>query len=114
VSLASYFGLPYSGGYGPSKAALASLAESLQPELEAHGIQLQWINHGFVKSRLTDLNPFDMPQLMEADEAAAQILKGMASDSPEVHFPWRLAKGLRFLRLLPIGLALKLTRRLVK
>ncbi len=114
-SLASVFGLPYSGGYGPSKAALASLAESLQPELARYGITLRLINHGFVKSRLTDLNPFEMPQLMETQEAADTIIHALEHTRGfEIHFPWRLAKSLRLLRLLPIQWALALTKKVLK
>jgi len=49
ASLSSYFGLPLGGGYSAPKAALVNLAEALQPELMAKGIELQIINHGFVK-----------------------------------------------------------------
>lgn len=45
AGLASDFGLPYGGGYSAPKAALVNLAESLQPELEWHGVALRIINH---------------------------------------------------------------------
>ncbi|MGB5867312.1 MAG: SDR family NAD(P)-dependent oxidoreductase, partial [Arcobacteraceae bacterium] len=61
-SLSSYFGLPQGGGYSAPKAALVNLAESIYPELEVANIKLQIINHGFVKTRLTAKNQFQMPQ----------------------------------------------------
>jgi NAD(P)-dependent dehydrogenase (short-subunit alcohol dehydrogenase family) len=57
-SLSSYFGLPYGGAYSAPKAALVNLAESIQPELKLKGIELRIINHGFVKTRLTQKNSF--------------------------------------------------------
>ncbi|HSR74446.1 MAG TPA: SDR family NAD(P)-dependent oxidoreductase, partial [Sulfurovum sp.] len=102
ASLSSYFGLPLGGGYSAPKAALLNLAESLQPELSAKGIQLQVINHGFVKTRLTEKNSFDMPELMTTEEAAEHIINGINhSDRFEIHFPFKLSTFLQVLRLLP-------------
>ena len=49
-SVAGYRGLPRSAYYGPTKAALINLCESLQPELAGYGIKLQVINPGFVST----------------------------------------------------------------
>ena len=73
ASLSSYFGLPYGGAYSASKAALVNLAQSIQPELSKKNINVQIINHGFVKTRLTSKNDFDMPQLISPDIAAKKI-----------------------------------------
>lgn len=109
-SLSSYFGLPFGGGYSAPKAALVNLAESLQPELKQSGIELQIINHGFVKTRLTAKNRFDMPQLMEPSYAAAKIIKGLNEPYRfEIRFPYRLSLFLRMLKLLPYKIALALT-----
>jgi short-subunit dehydrogenase len=113
ISLASYFGLPYGGGYSAPKAALANLAESLHPELAAQDIQLQIINHGFVKTRLTTKNSFPMPGLLTAEQAARLIVRGMASRHFEIRFPLSLRLPLSLLRLLPYRFALALTRRML-
>jgi short-subunit dehydrogenase len=114
ASLSSYFGLPLGGGYSAPKAALLNLAESLQPELNVKGIELQVINHGFVKTRLTQKNSFDMPELMTPEEAAENIIR--ATKKPyrfEIHFPFKLSTFLQALRLLPYRISLALTKKML-
>jgi short-subunit dehydrogenase len=113
ASLAGYRGLPRAAPYGASKAALISLAESLQPELGAEGVRLRLINPGFVKTPLTDKNRFEMPFLMTTEQAADAIMKGLHRDGFEIRFPWRFALMMRLLRLLPNGLYLRFARRMV-
>lgn len=109
-SLSSYFGLPYGGAYSAPKAALVNLAESIQPELKAKGINLKIINHGFVKTRLTSKNTFTMPQLMESADAARAIADALEHESGfEIRFPKALSLFLSFVRFLPYGWSLKLT-----
>lgn len=115
ASLASYFGLPYSSAYASSKAALLTCLQSWQPELQQEGITVQIINHGFVKTRLTDKNDFSMPQLMQSSDAAKQI--DTALQQPyrfEITFPKRLTWTLRLLRCLPYAFSLALMRKLLR
>lgn len=115
LSLSSYFGLPYGGGYSAPKAALANFAESIQPELKVLGIDVGIINHGFVRTRLTAKNRFPMPQLMSPEEAAQAIMKGLKRpEGFELRFPFALAAALRLLRLLPYGFSLRLSRYLLQ
>lgn len=111
-SVSGYTGLPRAAAYGSSKAALINLAESLQPECQAAGVDVRLISPGFVKSPLTDKNTFDMPFIIEADNAANRIVKGLAKGGFEIHFPKRFTLLLKLLRLLPYGLYLKLSARL--
>ncbi|MDD2790515.1 MAG: SDR family NAD(P)-dependent oxidoreductase [Sulfurimonas sp.] len=112
ISISSYFGLPYGGGYSAPKAALLNLCESIQPELAAKKIKLQVINHGFVKTRLTAKNAFEMPQLLEPEEAARKIYEGVThSKAFEIKFPWALTRFLHFLRIVPYSLAFSLTKK---
>ena len=113
ASLAGYVGLPLAGAYGMTKAGLISLAEALEPELRAEGIALQVVNPGFVRTPLTDRNPFQMPFLMEVEAAAEAFYRGLQSGSFEIVFPRRLAYLLKLLRVLPYPLALAMTRRLL-
>jgi short-subunit dehydrogenase len=111
-SLSSYFGLPQGGGYSAPKAALVNLAQSIQPELDMLSIKLQIINHGFVKTRLTEKNKFKMPQLMEPKYTAQKILEGIENSSSfEIRFPYILSFILRLLRFLPYKLSLYLTKK---
>lgn len=115
ASLAAYFGLPYGGGYSAPKAALINLAESLQPELAQQGIRLQIINHGFVRTRLTEKNTFAMPGLLEPAAAAALIVKGMATNQGfEIRFPRRLRLILSLLKCLPYAWSLRLTHKMLR
>ena len=115
VSISSYLGLPYGGGYSAPKAGLLNFCESIQPELRALNIQLQVINHGFVKTRLTAENDFEMPQLLEPKETAYKIYKGvMHSKAFEIKFPWALTHFLTFLRMLPYAISLNLTKKALK
>jgi len=114
ASLSSYFGLPLGGGYSAPKAALVNLAESLQPELKEKGIDLQIINHGFVKTKLTEKNTFEMPELMEPEEAAKKIIEGIGKKERfEIHFPFKLSTVLQLLRILPYSVSLAMTKKML-
>ncbi len=111
-SLAGYRGLPNASAYGPSKAALMSLCESLRAELIDSPLRIQLISPGFVKSGLTEKNDFEMPFLMEPADAAREIRKGLASDGFEIAFPSPFVRRMKLLRLLPYKWYFALTRKM--
>jgi short-subunit dehydrogenase len=113
-SVAGYRGLPNASAYGASKAALINMCEALQPELAAANVDLRLINPGFVRTPLTNLNEFPMPFLMEVEDAAARMVKGLAGNSFEITFPRRFTWLLKFLSILPYALYLKLSRKLLR
>lgn len=113
-SVAGYRGLPQASAYGASKAALINMCEALQPELAERNVSLRLINPGFVRTPLTDQNDFDMPFLMEVEDAAQAMIKRLAGKHFEITFPRRFTWILKFLRILPYGMYLGLTRKLVK
>ena len=49
-SIAGYRGLPNSSGYGPSKAALTNLAESLYFDFKKYNVRISLISPGFIKT----------------------------------------------------------------
>ena len=112
-SVAGYIGLPQGQIYSASKAGVINLAETLRAELWP-ACDVRLINPGFVETRLTEMNDFEMPGLMQPDAAAERIMRGLAGRGFEIHFPRRLTWGLKLLRALPYGIALRLTRRLVR
>ncbi len=114
ASVAGYRGLPTAAAYGASKAALINLCESLWLDLKGSGIRLQVINPGFVRTPLTEKNDFKMPALIEPDEAAERILKGLLSDRFEITFPKRFVYLLKLLRILPYRWYFNLISRTVK
>jgi len=112
ASLAGYIGLPNASGYGPGKAALISLCESLRAELQDSPVIVQMINPGFVKSSLTAKNDFSMPYLMEPEAAAAEIRKGLETEKFEIAFPAPFVRRMKFLRLLPYWAYFKLMKKI--
>lgn len=103
-SLAAYRGLPGAIGYGASKAGLMNLAQSLQADLHATGVSVHLVNPGFIRTRLTDLNDFSMPFLMEPDQAARQMLRAIRSGRGTTAFPAVFSWLFRAGRLLPDAL----------
>lgn len=101
ASVAGYGGLPSGLVYGATKAALINFAETLYLDLAPRGVAIHLINPGFVKTPLTDLNDFKMPALIEADEAAREILFGIERGAFEIHFPKRFTRVMKLLNLLP-------------
>jgi NAD(P)-dependent dehydrogenase (short-subunit alcohol dehydrogenase family) len=110
-SVAGYRGLPQALTYGPSKAALINLAETLYLDLAARGVNVHLINPGFVRTPLTAANSFPMPGLMEPEAAAERIVRGLERGRFEIAFPRRLVWPLKLLRLLPYWLYLPLVRK---
>jgi NAD(P)-dependent dehydrogenase (short-subunit alcohol dehydrogenase family) len=110
-SVAGFGGLPMGLAYGPTKAALINLAESLFLDLEPLGIATSVINPGFVETPMTAQNTFKMPAMISAEDAADHIMRGWAKGRFEIHFPKRFTMWLKALQLLPRGLYFKAVHR---
>ncbi len=112
ASVAGFGGLPTGLVYGATKAALINFAETLYLDLAPKGVAVHLINPGFVKTPLTDLNPYKMPALIGADEAAREILAGIERGAFEIHFPKRFTRVLKALNLLPYRAYFSLVHRI--
>lgn len=110
-SVAGWRGLPNGLAYGPTKAALTHLAETLYMDLQDQGIGVSVVNPGFVATPLTAQNQFTMPALISPEQAAAAMLKGWAQGQFDIHFPKRFTLWLKLLRLLPYRLYFPLVRK---
>lgn len=100
-SVTGYGGMPTSAAYGATKAALINMAESLKFDLDKFGVRIQIVNPGFVDTPATADNAFEMPALLQPDEAAKRIAQGLKSDSFEITFPRRFTYVLKALQFLP-------------
>jgi NAD(P)-dependent dehydrogenase (short-subunit alcohol dehydrogenase family) len=103
-SVAGFRGLPQSLAYGPTKAALINLAETLYLDLAPLKLGVSLINPGFVETPLTAQNTFKMPALITPEQAATHILAGWRAGDFEIHFPKRFTLWLKAMRHLPYSL----------
>jgi NAD(P)-dependent dehydrogenase (short-subunit alcohol dehydrogenase family) len=114
-SIAAYRGLPNSSGYGPSKAALTNLTESLYFDFKKHNVRISLISPGFIKTPLTNQNTFNMPFIKTPEFAANKMYDGLTKGKAfEIHFPKELTLILKFLRILPYKVYLFLIDKFVK
>lgn len=111
-SLAGFVGIAGAPAYGASKAAVRIYGEALRGELAPHGVKVNVICPGFIKTPMTDVNPFPMPFLMDAQKAARIIRRGLARNLPRIAFPWPMAAVVFLLTLMPVRLRETLLRRL--
>jgi len=114
-SVAAYRGLPNSSGYGPSKAALTNLTESLYFDFKKYNVRISLISPGFIKTSLTDKNEFPMPFIKSPKFAADKMYNGLVKSSAfEINFPKELTIILKLLRIMPYRIYLFLIDKLVK
>jgi len=103
-SLAQYRGLPRNAIYSASKAFLSTFLEGLRVDLRGTGVSVTDVRPGFVRTPLTDKNDHPMPFMVEAEDAAAIVWRGIRRREPVVAFPWQLATVVRSANLLPASL----------
>jgi short-subunit dehydrogenase len=114
-SIAAYRGLPNSSGYGPSKAALTNLTESLYFDFKKYNVRISLVSPGFIKTPLTDKNEFPMPFIRSPEFAAEKMFNGLNKGKAfEIHFPKALTILLKVFRVLPYKIYLFLIDKVVK
>lgn len=111
-SLAGFRGYPGAPAYCASKAAVRVWGEALRAEWSSRGIRVNVVCPGFVVSRMTAVNDFPMPMLMDAPRAAKIILRGLAADRPRIAFPWPMYLAARLVAAIPQRLSELVLRRL--
>jgi short-subunit dehydrogenase len=103
-SLSGFRGLPGAIGYAASKAGLYSLAESLDGDLKDTSVDVQLVNPGFIRTRLTDKNDFTMPFIMDPEPAAQIFFDHMQRGGFARHFPTLFSLVFRLSAFMPHAL----------
>jgi short-subunit dehydrogenase len=101
ASVAGYRGLGPTAAYGPTKAAVINLAETLKHNLAPRGIKVSVINPGYVDTPMTRGNTFAMPYMISAEDAARRIVRSLEKGKFEIAFPWQLVTLMKLARLMP-------------
>ncbi|MFZ5557029.1 MAG: SDR family oxidoreductase [Pseudomonadota bacterium] len=104
ASVAGLRGLPGAGAYSASKAAAITYLESLRVELRGSGVDVVTVCPGYVRTPMTARNPYRMPFILDADEAARRIARIIARRRRIAVVPWQMAIVARILRMLPPAL----------
>jgi short-subunit dehydrogenase len=98
ASVAGFRGLPGASAYSASKAAAISFLESLRVELRGSGVKVVTICPGYIRTPMTAKNPYAMPFILDAGEAAKRMAHAIERQTAYTVIPWQM--GL-------IGLVLK-------
>jgi hypothetical protein len=101
ASVAGIRGLPGAEAYSASKSAAITYLESLRLEMRASGIKVVTIAPGYIETPMTAINPYRMPFLLPAPEAARRFARAIERGSSYVVIPWQMGVVAKFLRLLP-------------
>jgi short-subunit dehydrogenase len=104
ASVAGFRGLPGATGYSASKAAAISYLEGLRVEMRPKGVRVVTICPGFIATPMTAQNPYPMPFIIAAGEAARRIVRVLDSSKSFAVIPWQMAIVGRLLKLVPIAL----------
>ncbi len=101
ASVAGIRGLPGAGAYSASKAAAIAYLESLRVELRGSGVKVVTVLPGYIETPMTAKNPYPMPFLLPADEAARRIARVIDAGRSYAVVPWQMAVVAKLMRLLP-------------
>ena len=100
-SVAGVRGLPGAGAYSASKAAVSRYLESLRVELRHSGVKVTEIRPGFIRTPMTDVNPYRMPFLLEVDDAVRRFAAAIDRGVSQATIPWQMAVVAKLLPLVP-------------
>jgi len=101
ASVAGIRGLPGAEAYSASKAATIAYLESLRLEMRPYGIKVVTISPGYIETPMTAVNPYKMPFLLPAEQAAERFASAIARGVTYTVIPWQMGVVAKILRLLP-------------
>lgn len=101
ASIAGVRGLPGSGAYSASKSAALKYLEALRVEMRPFGVGVVTIAPGYIRTPMTEHNPYNMPFLMDADRFAAKVAGAVERQTAFAVFPWQMRLAAMLLHVLP-------------
>ena len=101
ASVAGFRGLPGASAYSASKAAAISYLESLRVELRGSGVKVVTICPGYVRTPMTSINPYPMPFILDAGDAARRMARAIERQTSFTVIPWQMGLVGRILKWLP-------------
>lgn len=101
ASVAGIRGLPGAGAYSASKAAAISYLESLRVELRGSGVGVKTLCPGYIDTPMTEKNPYPMPFMLEAADAAERFARFIDGPRSYAVIPWQMGIVAKVMRLLP-------------
>ncbi|MBK7900208.1 MAG: SDR family oxidoreductase [Azonexus sp.] len=101
ASVSGIRGLPGAEAYSASKAAAIAYLESLRLEMRPYGIPVVTITPGYIATPMTAVNPYSMPFLLPADEAARRFIRAIDRGVSYTVIPWQMGLVAKALRLMP-------------
>ncbi|MGF6957222.1 SDR family oxidoreductase [Paraburkholderia youngii] len=101
ASVAGVRGLPGSGAYSASKSAALKYLEALRVEMRPFGVGVVTIAPGYIRTPMTEHNPYNMPFLMDADRFAAKAARAVERQTSFAVFPWQMRVAAMLLHVLP-------------
>lgn len=110
-SIAGYRGMKNIPAYGPTKAALINLAETLKLDLEGYNIDVSIINPAFVDTPMTENFDHSKPFLVSAELAAKKIIAGLDKKKFEIAFPFPMIRLFKWFRKIPNSAFFYIARR---
>ena len=104
ASVAGVRGLPGASAYSSSKAAAINYLEALRLEMRRSGVKVSTICPGFIATPMTAKNPYPMPFIIGADDAARRIARAIDAGKSYAIVPWQMAIVGRILKILPTAI----------
>ncbi len=104
ASVAGIRGLPGSGAYSTSKAALINYLESLRIEMKPFGIHVTTIAPGYIHTPMTKHNRYAMPFILDVDDAVSRFIIAIQNKKRFIIIPWQMNIVGAIMKLLPASI----------
>lgn len=109
-SLAAFAPWPGAPAYAASKAGIKTFGLALRSALHNTGVRVNVVCPGFIDTPMTKVNPYAMPWMIGADQAAKIIAHVIQKNKAIIAFPWQATLTARFIGALPYVLQQLLLR----